>query len=185
MTDPHELADFGSLFDLHYPALHRYLRRRAGPDVADDLAAQTFVVAMHGRRRYDSDRARPGPWLWGIAHNLLREHRRSEERQLSAYARTGVDPVQPAEADEAVARADAAGLAPRLAAALAGLRHEDRDILLLVAWSDLGYAEVAQVLRIPVGTVRSRLHRTRRRLSAQLGIPVTAATADLTVEVAP
>ena len=105
------------LFDRHYPALHRYLRRRIGADVADDLAAQTFAVAMHGRRRYDADRAEPGPWLWGIAHNLLREHCRSEERPLLAYARTGVDPVQPAEADEAVARADAAGLAPRLAAA--------------------------------------------------------------------
>jgi RNA polymerase sigma-70 factor (ECF subfamily) len=64
---------------------------------------------------------------------------------------------------------DAAALRGPLAAALAGLKERDRDVLLLVAWGDLGYEEVAAVLDVPVGTVRSRLHRARRQTRAALG----------------
>jgi DNA-directed RNA polymerase specialized sigma24 family protein len=64
----------------------------ADPGPAEDLAAQTFSEALRSRARYPG-RAAAGPWLYGIAHNLLRGHRRAEERQLRAYARTGVDPA--------------------------------------------------------------------------------------------
>lgn len=169
MTDLTDVGEFAALFDDHYPRLHRYLHRRVGPDLADDLASETFAEAIRRRDRYDPRRGAPGPWLYGIAHILLARHRRTERRQLAAYARTGVDPLARAEDDEAVSRADAATQGPALARALAGMSGRDRDVLLLFALADFGYADIAQALAMPVGTVRSKLHRSRRRLRAALG----------------
>ncbi len=95
---------------------------------------------------------------------------RAERRQLAAYARHGVDPL--ADADAAVAfamadsRADSAAVSAKLAQILAAMADRDRDVLLLFAWADMSYAEIGQALEIPVGTVRSRLHRARRQLRA-------------------
>ncbi len=84
-------------------------------------------------------------------------------RQLRAYAKTGVDPIL--DAFEGVEnRLDAAGLGRELAAALAGLPAEELEVLLLYAWADLSYPEIAGALKIPVGTVRSRLWRARGRI---------------------
>jgi hypothetical protein len=77
---------FELVFERHFDSIHRYLARRVGRDLADDLAAETFAVAFKSRRRYDAARADARPWLYGIASNLLRHHRRREERQLRAYA---------------------------------------------------------------------------------------------------
>lgn len=168
MTDLTDVGEFAALFDEHYPRLHRYLHRRVGPDLADDLASETFAEAIRRRERYDPRRGAPGPWLYGIAHVLIARHRRTERRQLAAWARTGVDPLTPAGEDEAVSRADAATQGPLLARALAGMSGRDRDVLLLFALADFGYADIAQALSMPVGTVRSKLHRARRRLQAVL-----------------
>lgn len=86
---------------------------------------------------------------------------------LRAYARTGVDPVLMTE-DGAVERADADARSRELAAALAELRRDERDILLLHAWAELSDAEIASALGLPVGTVKSRLSRTREKLRNQL-----------------
>jgi DNA-binding CsgD family transcriptional regulator len=63
----------------------------------------------------------------------------------------------------------AAAIQRELAGALAGLSRGDRDVLLLVAWADFSYGEVAAALGIPVGTVRSRLNRARRKVREALG----------------
>ena len=86
---------------------------------------------------------------------------------LRAYARTGVDPVLP-EADAAVDRADAAVRFRELALALAELRGRDREILLLHAWAELSDREIADALGLPIGTIKSRLHRARARLRNRL-----------------
>ena len=78
---------FAAVFDRHYDAVHRYLARRVGSDLADDLAAETFTTAFDVRRRYDTARPDARPWLFGIATNLLRHHHRGEARRLRAYAR--------------------------------------------------------------------------------------------------
>ncbi len=158
---------FDSAFETEFPALHRYLHRRVGAAAADDLAAETFTTAF---RRWDSfDQSRPlRPWLYGIAGNLVRHHWRDERRKLRAYARTGVDPVLVSDG-EAIDRIDAHALKPTLAAGLADLRPQDREILLLHAWAELSDHEIAEALSLPLGTVKSRLHRTRARLRNRLG----------------
>jgi RNA polymerase sigma-70 factor (ECF subfamily) len=88
---------------------------------------------------------------------------------LQAFARTGADPVAESYADRADARVSAAAVQRQLAAALADLPAGDRHVLLFIAWADLSYEEVAVALGIPAGTVRSRLHRARKKVREALG----------------
>jgi len=161
-------AAFAELFDRHHGELYRYLRRRAGPSLAADIAAETFLIAFARRDRYQPDGQSVRPWLYGIAHNLLRNHSRSERRQWLAYARHGEVPVADQSAADAFGnadgRADASAAAARIGHILAELPSADRDVLLLFAWADMSYADIASTLQIPVGTVRSRLNRARRQL---------------------
>lgn len=180
LVDP---AAFGAIFDRHYAHINRYLARRVGPALADELAAETFVIAFRSRGRYDRSAADARPWLFGIAANLARRHWRTERRRLRAYARSGIDPVGD-ESAEVDSRLDAAAAGPQLAAALASLSGRDREVLLLFAWADLSYEEISAALAIPVGTVRSRLSRARARIrellapSGQLAVdgPLTGGT---------
>ena len=163
------ISDFAQLFDRHATAIHRYLARRVGINAADDLLAQTFLVAFERRGTYDRSRPDARPWLYGIATNLLRRHQRDEVRQYQAWARTGIDPLATDCPAAAVAeRVDATTLAGHLSGALAALASGDRDALLLFAWCDLSYAEIADALGIPIGTVRSRISRARGLLRTAL-----------------
>ena len=135
-------AAFADVFDRHFVAVHRYVHRRAGRDIADELTGETFRVAFQARVHWSRMTPDARPWLLGIATNLLRRHRRTEERRLRA-----------------------------LAAALAALSPDDRDVLLLIALGDLAYDDAAEALGIPPGTVASRLNRARRVLTATLARP--------------
>ena len=151
------LADpevFAVLFDRHFDAIHGYAQRRVGPDLADEIAAETFTRAFDRRRRYDTSREDARPWLLGIAANLLRRHWRSERRRLDAYARSG------SREGSELSRP----LAAELAVAVKALPRRQREPLLLLAWGDLTYEGIAVALDIPVGTVRSRISRARRKL---------------------
>ena len=162
----HEPDAFAAIFDRHAPHIRRYLERRLGAQVADDLLAETFLVAFDKRQRYDLARPDARPWLYGIATNLVGQHRRHEARR---YRDRAADTTEHDHADRVAAGVTAWAARSRLAEALHGLSPEDRDVLLLVAWEQLGYEEVAAALAIPVGTVRSRLHRARRKVRAALG----------------
>jgi RNA polymerase sigma-70 factor, ECF subfamily len=171
-------AAFGAIFDRHFDRIHGYLQRQVGTDLADDLASQTFLVAFDRRVGFDLARESARPWLFGIAANMVRRHLRDVRRRLSAYARVGVEPDLDA-FDGAEERADAAVLRPSLATALDDLPREELETLLLYAWADLTYSEIAEALAVPTGTVRSRLSRTRERLreplAAERAIPSTEA----------
>lgn len=157
---------FDQVFAAEFAPLHAYLRRRLGSTIGEDLAAETFAIAY--RRWSKFDQSRPvRPWLYGIAANLLRHHWRKERRMLRAYARTGLDPVAQDDV-AAVERLDAENQKRALAAALAKLRPEEREVLLLNAWADLSQAEIAEALSLPLGTVKSRLHRGREHVRNQL-----------------
>jgi RNA polymerase sigma factor (sigma-70 family) len=158
---------FDDAFEAEFASLHRYLARRLGQSVADELAAETFAVAFRSWDRLDPERP-VRPWLYGIAANLMQHHWRKERRMLRAYARTGVDPVF-ADEDAAVERVDADGRHRELATAVAKLRPAEREILLLRAWAELTDSEIADALGLPIGTVKSRLSRARNQLRNQLG----------------
>jgi RNA polymerase sigma-70 factor (ECF subfamily) len=163
---------FGVVFDRHAAAIHGYIARRLGRDAADDLVAETFLVAFRQRGGYDPGQPSARPWLYGIATRLVSRRRRDEVRFFRAIARTGIDPaadpVAEPVADEVIRRADAKTLHHQLAGALAGLAAADRDALLLVA-DGLSYAEAAQALGVPDGTLSSRVARARRKLREGLG----------------
>ena len=161
-----EPTAFEPIFDRHFGAVHRYLHRRAGRELADELTAETFALAFSRR---GSCRASGSvlPWLYGIATNLLHRYRRAERRQLHAYSRSGVDRWVVYE-DEADARVVGSSLDARLAGALAAMRPRERDALLLYALADLSYEEVAAALDVPVGTVRTWLHRARATAQREL-----------------
>lgn len=155
------------LFDEHGAGLLRYLARRTGPASAEDLVSETFTAALEGLSSFDPARGSERAWLYGIATNLLRHHFRSESRRNAANNRAaGLDDGLAIFDDGAADRVDANRRVRQLAGVIAGLADEDRDVLLLVAWSGLTTAEIAHVLNIPAGTVRSRLHRVRRLVKA-------------------
>jgi RNA polymerase sigma-70 factor (ECF subfamily) len=157
---------FGEVFDRHWDSVYRYCRSRAG-DAGEDLAAETFRLAFDRRGTYELDRADARPWLLGLATNLIRNHLRGCDRGRRAVGRMGADRCDDL-AEVAMGRVEAALLGPALAQALDGIPDCDRDALLLMAWNDLSYQEVADALQIPIGTVRSRISRARMRLRARL-----------------
>lgn len=158
---------FAELFDKYGPGLHRYLSRRIG-DAADDLVADTFLTALASRASFDPDRGSPAPWLYGIATNLLRRHQRQEIRGLAATGRMLAETATCSSGLErrVADQVDAQRRVAHLASAIAALAEADREVLLLSAWAVLSTTEIAEALSIPVGTVRSRLHRVRRQLRA-------------------
>jgi RNA polymerase sigma-70 factor, ECF subfamily len=158
----HEPTAFEPIFDRHFGEVHRYLHRRAGRELADELAAETFTLAFSQRASFRATGSVLS-WLYGIATNLLHRHRREERRQLRAYSRSGVDRGVAYE-DEAPSGVGGS-LDARLAGALAAMRPRERDALLLYALADLSYEDIALALDVPVGTVRTWLHRAR--LTAQ------------------
>ncbi|MBB6554291.1 RNA polymerase sigma factor [Nonomuraea rubra] len=159
---------FAALFDRHADEIHRYAARRLGAELADDVTGEVFLAAFRGRARYDTSWPDARPWLYGIATKVVSQHRRAERRRTAATARMSVE--RPGTFDDRSAdRVTAEQLQPRLARALTRLSAAERDLLLLVAWADLTYEEAALALGVPVGTVRSRLHRLRVKVRRALG----------------
>lgn len=168
------LADppaFGVIFERHFTVIHGYLRRRLDRQLADELASQTFLVAFDRRAGFDPRRADARPWLFGIATNLARNHRRREIRELAAVAALTPDPVIGIDGVES--RIDAERMRGLLAQALADLPPGEAEVLLLLVWAELDQSEIADALSIPVGTVKSRLSRARGRLQAGLDLTPT------------
>jgi RNA polymerase sigma-70 factor (ECF subfamily) len=163
-------ADLAGLFDRYGAHLLRYCARRVGPDHAEDVVADTFLTAHANFRLFDPARSGPLPWLYGIATNLLRRHGREEVHAYRALARASVLKDRGGEEwDRAAERVDAYRARGRLAKALASLSRRQRDVLLLFAVAQLEYDEIAVALDMPVGTVRSTLHRARAKVRTALG----------------
>jgi RNA polymerase sigma-70 factor (ECF subfamily) len=163
---------FGVIFDRHGSTLLRFLARRVDPAEAEDLLGEVFRIAFERRSAFERDRDSARPWLYGIAANLVAKHYRSEARRLRAMARASALRASAARlldddpAERAVASADAGALWPRVVDAIGALPEAERQVLLLFAWEELSYEEIAQALGVPAGTVRSRLSRGRARLAA-------------------
>ncbi|AZI59215.1 RNA polymerase sigma factor [Nakamurella antarctica] len=156
------------LYDSQAAGLLKYLNRRVGA-AAEDLLSEIFLAVIASAVSFDPQRGSPTAWLYGIASNVLRGYHRQEQRRLDTAARhnahttpigNGPDTFVPGTVD---AQRRIAELADRISALSPG----DREVLLLSAWTALDTNEIATALGIPVGTVRSRLHRVRRQLREQ------------------
>lgn len=159
---------FGELFRRHGDDVLRYLARRVGADHAGPLAADTFVVAFERRAMFRADHDSVRPWLFGIAVRLAANDRRREQRRLVALARLDGAPSDGRSSDEPADVAVTDETERRLASVLAELPVAERDALGLFAWADLSYAQIAEVLEVPIGTVRSRISRARARVREAL-----------------
>jgi RNA polymerase sigma factor (sigma-70 family) len=160
---------FGVIFERHFGAIFRYLRRRLDDQPAEEATAQTFLVAFDERRRFDRERADARPWLFGIATNVARRHRRHEIGELRAIAALGADTSISNDGSEA--RVDAERMRSALARCLAKLPAEESDVLYLLVWAELDQPEIAAALGVPLGTVKSRLSRARGRVRKALDLP--------------
>jgi RNA polymerase sigma-70 factor (ECF subfamily) len=160
-------ADFTNLYEELAPEIRRYVGARVSGGLSDDLTAQVFADAWAGRYRFDSELGAERAWLFGIARNHLRRHFRSKMRQDRAFARNSdYDLIMPN--SDVSDRIDAEVARPELFSALRQLRAVDRELFLLHAVGGLTYAELAHVTGAPIGTIRSRLSRTRSRLRSEL-----------------
>jgi RNA polymerase sigma-70 factor (ECF subfamily) len=168
-----------SMYVQHADSLFGYLSSRVGRDLAEDLLAQTFQVAIESYASFDPARGDVRGWLFGIGSNLLRVHWRTEQRRLRALAReagrqtTSIDPLLAVDV-EVADRVDAVRLADRLVDALDGLDPDDRTLLFLSGWERMNSSELSAALGVPAATVRSRLSRLRARLRAVTDLDPTS-----------
>jgi len=165
---------FGELFDRHAGTLHRFIARRADGVVADDVVGETFLRAFEQRDRFSLDRDDALPWLFGIALNVLRRHRRADLRVVPEDVERADDRDSIAAAGR---RLDAERRLDVVLAAVRRMPKRSRDVLLLHAWAELADGQIAEALGIPVGTVKSRLHRARALLR-DLPLPPAAPNGD-------
>jgi RNA polymerase sigma factor (sigma-70 family) len=161
VSDP---AIFSCVYERHLGAVARYVARRTGAELTEDLTAEVFVRAFRKRAAFRDDHESALPWLLGIANNLIADSRRAERRRLEALQRLAT--VTPVSSETRLGV-----LAPELVGELLRLPPADRDTLLLVVWGELSYAEAATALEVPIGTIRSRIARARQRLGAAIGQP--------------
>lgn len=160
-------AVFAELFERHGRVIGAFAARRVGSDAAEDVLSETMLVAFRRRRSFDQAWDSAKPWLLGIASRVIKAHRAEEAAQWRSFAvsaASGGD-VTDGAIDRAGDRADAASAVRALSPRIAALAPRDRETLLLYAWGNLTYEEVAVALDVPVGTVRSRLNRVRRKLA--------------------
>jgi RNA polymerase sigma factor (sigma-70 family) len=169
--EPSEVADFGQLFDRHGQAIYKFCARRtADLALAEDLTSATFLEAWRHRHRAPLGQAESAlPWLLGVANNVVRNALRRGRRDRAALERLPPASVAPAAEDDALSRFQTEARLREALDAISVLSEGERDVVMLVLWSDLAYDEAATALGIPVGTVRSRLSRARPKLQIALG----------------
>lgn len=154
---------FEVVFDRHFATIHRYVRHCLDADAAEDVAAETFVRAFAARERYVASTPDARAWLFSIATNLVRDEVRRRGRATGLGQRLSLQrPSEKAASDLPDAE---------LHDALMILREAEREVLVLFAWAELSYEEIAQATGAPIGTVRSRLNRAREHLRELLVAP--------------
>lgn len=134
---------FGEIFIQHAPRIHRYVARRVGQAIADDIISETFLIAFERRRRYDLTYPSCTPWLYGIATNLISRHHVHEARTLNFLARNSVQEATEISEHQTITQLDAQLEVSRLASSLGKLKQRDRDVLHLFAWEDFSYEQIS------------------------------------------
>jgi RNA polymerase sigma-70 factor, ECF subfamily len=175
MDDDHELvraAQKGErdaldrLLRRHYERVYAVCRRITGNDAdAADASQEAMVAAVRGLARFDH-RAAFSTWIYRIATNAsLDELRRRRRRPVPDNSESGLEQLDP----NSTSRFEALGDRLQLDAAIAALPPDFRAAVVLRDVADLDYEEIATVLDVPIGTVKSRIARARSALAASLG----------------
>jgi RNA polymerase sigma-70 factor, ECF subfamily len=155
---------FGELFSRYKQPLFGFFRRRvADPALAEELTQETFLAILHASSHYEPS-ATFRTYLYAIAFNILRANRRKTAFRAMFFGGEAVGDREPAmrsTIDTVVLLRDAVGK----------LEKVDREVLLLREFEELSYAEIAQLLKLPLNTVRSRLFRARMALRDLLEAP--------------
>lgn len=155
---------YEELFNACYQPLHAFARRRLPQAEADDLVADVLTTAW--RRLDDVPLDGTLPWLYGVAHRTLANHRRSGDRRRRLLRRIAVNqPFTPAATDSSP-----------ILEALERLDRKDQDVLRLAAWEGLAAREIALVLECTPNAAALRLSRARQRLRAELAPPESTPT---------
>ena len=152
-----------ALWNAHYGHVLAYARRRAPAEIAGEVASAVFTVLW---RRIDEPLDDPLPWLYAVARRELANQRRGEARRL----RLGIRAGRSGRADTSAVPDVAEGAVEQsmALAALARLRPDDREVLMLIAWEGLDPARAAATLGVTPAAFAVRLHRARRRLESHL-----------------
>lgn len=171
---------FGDLYERHARAVQSYcLWRTADLQAAEDATATVFLEVWRKRGRLTLSTDSAAPLLLGIANNVVRRQWRSQRRHRDALARVRNAGQIPDDLEgEAIARVDAIRQLRDGSEAIRALPRREREVLALLAWSDLSYGEIAEALGLPIGTVRSRLARARTRLGAAFPDPTETRPAE-------
>jgi RNA polymerase sigma factor (sigma-70 family) len=159
---------FAELFDRHARRVYGLCFRQTGDwALAQDLTSVTFLEAWRRRRSVVVEEGKVAAWLLGIANNSVRQQGRSRRRHRRALDRLPAAPPEPDHADDSAARVAAERQATELLERMGRLPRAQRAALALVMWEGLSTAEAAVALGKPEATVRSHLHRARKRLRAE------------------
>jgi len=162
-----ETRAFDDLVERYHRRVYAVALRMTGnPEDARDVCQDVFISAMRALRRFRGD-AKLSTWFHRVAINASTDHLRKQRRHIGP----GLDDV-PERADDEPGppeRAEDASRAVAVHEALGDISDEHRAVLVLHDLQGLDYGEVADVLGVPVGTVKSRIHRARSELARRLG----------------
>lgn len=160
---------FGVLFDRHYASVYHFARTMLGDaGGAEDVLQETFLAVARAGRSY-TPRGRFRAWLMRIVRNRCLNRIASQRARRAALAETGLDVVCPAAADPSPPqRAEAREQADALRLAIATLPERQREAITLYAFDRMTYREVAEVLDMPINTVKTLIHRARANLARAL-----------------
>jgi RNA polymerase sigma-70 factor (ECF subfamily) len=164
--------------------VYLHLRRYVTPEDARDLVQETMVRAWRGREHFQGDKPLVN-WLYRIATRVALDFRRYRGRRLQAMSLDapvewldGMDWADTIEDEKALAEFGAVGIPEIIQEALAGAKNHgngnDIRACMLIDLEGLDYNEAAEVLHVPLGTIRSRVHRGRKRLIPALKDAVAA-----------
>jgi len=155
-----------ALFDRYGDRIHTHCFRQLGSwHEAEDATATVFLEVWRHRQRVAEHDGSAVPWLYGVATNVCRNLNRRSRRHVRAVGRLPGPENEPDHAAAVTDRLDAEQRMKQVLAAIEELPRHEREVLALVAWAGLTYEQAAAALAVPVGTVRSRLSRARKRLS--------------------
>lgn len=163
-TEDAESKRFDCAYRRYADELYRFcLRRSHDSAFAEEALSTTFAEAWRRRDEVDFVSRPIRPWLYGVARNVLRDQRRKQRRQEEV--RTSLERVQRRHADDPCEELMRREITLALVGSLDALPEGQREVVALCLFGDCSYEVVASELKVPIGTVRSRLHRARLSLA--------------------